>query len=264
MECSAHRQVLANSTHQNADVIRALGMTARFVTRWSEANQRYLGQNIEIAKVYANSGAIARVVRYALQSAILGIGAYLVINERASGGIMIASSIMMGRALAPIEIALVNWKQLVAARQGIERLRTILTAVSPAAAVAVELPRPQLNLSVEDITVEVPGTERVVLSGISFRLSAGTGLALLGASAAGKSSLVRALVGIWPVTKGAIRLDGAALTTGTRTHSDATSVICPRTSPCLTVLLQKISLASMRRPRRLPFLTQRGSPARTR
>ena len=73
MECSAHRQVLADSTHQNADVIRALGMTARFVTRWSEANQRYLGQNIEIAKVYANSGAIARVVRYALQSAILGI-----------------------------------------------------------------------------------------------------------------------------------------------------------------------------------------------
>ncbi len=211
MECSAHRQVLADSTHQNADVIRALGMTARFVARWSEANQRYLGQNIEIAKVYANSGAIARVVRYALQSAILGIGAYLVINERASGGIMIASSIMMGRALAPIEIALVNWKQLVAARQGIDRLRTILTALAPPAAVAVELPRPKLSLSVEDITVEVPGTERVVLSGISFKLSAGTGLALLGASAAGKSTLVRALVGVWPVTKGAIRLDGAAL-----------------------------------------------------
>jgi PrtD family type I secretion system ABC transporter len=124
---------------------------------------------------------------------------------------MIASSIMMGRALAPIEIALVNWKQLVAARQGIDRLRTILTALAPPAAVAVELPRPKLSLSVEDITVEVPGTERVVLSGISFKLSAGTGLALLGASAAGKSTLVRALVGVWPVTKGAIRLDGAAL-----------------------------------------------------
>ena len=211
MDSSAHRQVLADSTHQNAEAIRALGMTARLIGRWSEANERYLRQNIEVAKVYANMGALARVVRYGLQSAILGIGAYLVINEQASGGIMIASSIMMGRALAPIEIALVNWKQLVAARQGIDRLRTILTAVSPPATVAVELPRPKLRLSVEDISVEVPGTDRVVLSGISFTLSAGSGLALLGASAAGKSSLARALVGVWPVIKGSIRLDNAAL-----------------------------------------------------
>ena len=211
MDSSAHRQVLANSTHQNAEAIRALGMTARLIGRWSEANERFLRQNIEVAKVYANMGALARVVRYGLQSAILGIGAYLVINEQASGGIMIASSIMMGRALAPIEIALVNWKQLVAARQGIDRLRTILTAVSPPATVAVELPRPKLRLSVEDISVEVPGTDRVVLSGISFTLSAGSGLALLGASAAGKSSLARALVGVWPVIKGSIRLDNAAL-----------------------------------------------------
>ena len=211
MECSAQRQVLVDSTHQNAEVIRALGMTARLVIRWSEANERYLGQNIEIAKVYANMGAVAKAVRFALQSAILGIGAYLVINEQASGGIMIASSIMMGRALAPIEIALVNWKQLVAARQGIDRLRGILTTVSPPAAAAVELPRPKLSLSVDDITVLVPGSDRVVLSGISFKLTAGMGLAVLGASAAGKSSLVRALVGVWPVTKGTIRLDGAAL-----------------------------------------------------
>jgi PrtD family type I secretion system ABC transporter len=211
MECSAQRQVLVDSTHQNAEVIRALGMTARLVTRWSEANERYLGKNIEIAKVYANMGAVAKAVRFALQSAILGIGAYLVINEQASGGIMIASSIMMGRALAPIEIALVNWKQLVAARQGIDRLRGILTTVSPPAAAAVELPRPKLSLSVDDITVLVPGSDRVVLSAISFKLTAGMGLAVLGASAAGKSSLVRALVGVWPVTKGTIRLDGAAL-----------------------------------------------------
>ena len=211
MECSAQRQVLVDSTHQNAEVIRALGMTARLVSRWSEANERYLGQNIEIAKVYANMGAVAKAVRFALQSAILGIGAYLVINEQASGGIMIASSIMMGRALAPIEIALVNWKQLVAARQGIDRLRGILTTVSPPAAAAVELPRPKVSLSVDDITVLVPGSDRVVLSGISFKLTAGMGLAVLGASAAGKSSLVRALVGVWPVTKGTIRLDGAVL-----------------------------------------------------
>ena len=211
MDSSAHRQVLADSAHQNAEVIRALGMTGRLTERWLNANERYLRQNLEVANVYANIGALAKVVRYILQSAILGIGAYLVITDRASGGIMIASSIMMGRALAPIEIALVNWKQLVAARQGIGRLRHFLTSVEPAPAAAVQLPRPKQSLSVEDVAVTVPGTEQVVLSNISFKLTAGMGLALLGASAAGKSSLVRTLVGIWPTTKGVVRLDGAAL-----------------------------------------------------
>src|ERR1700733_15959823 len=136
-------------------------MAAPAVARWAEANERYLRQNIEIGQVYSNTGGIAKVVRYSFQSPSLGSGAYLVINEHASGGIMIASSIMMGRALAPIEIALSNWKQLVAARQGIERLRTILTAVAPPPAAAVELPRPKLSLSVEDVAVEVPGRHRV-------------------------------------------------------------------------------------------------------
>jgi PrtD family type I secretion system ABC transporter len=211
MDSSAQRQVLADSTHQNAEVIRALGMTGRFTARWMETNERYLRQNFDVADIYANIGAIAKIVRFILQSAILGTGAYLVIIEQASGGIMIASSIMMGRALAPIEIALANWKQLVAARQGIDRLRKILGTVVPPQASAVELPRPSQSLSVEDITIEVPASDRVVLSNISFKLTAGMGMALLGASAAGKSSLVRALTGIWPASKGVVRLDGAAL-----------------------------------------------------
>jgi ATP-binding cassette, subfamily C, bacterial PrsD len=211
MDCSAQRQVLADSTRQNAEAIRALGMTGRLTERWLEANERFLRQNFIAADVYANIGAAAKVVRYALQSAVLGTGAYLVINEQASGGIMIASSIMMGRALAPIEIALSNWKQLVAARQGIDRLRNVLTTVPAPAAPAVELPRPRHTLSVENITVSIPGSERVVLSNISFKLAAGMGLALLGPSAAGKSSLARALLGLWPASKGVVRLDGAAL-----------------------------------------------------
>ena len=110
---------------------------------------------------------------------------------------------------APIEIALANWKQLVAARQGIERLRSVLKATAAPAAPAVALPRPHQKLSVEGLTVTVPGADRTVLTDISFTLTAGMGLALLGASAAGKSSLVRALTGIWPATKGVVRLDGA-------------------------------------------------------
>jgi PrtD family type I secretion system ABC transporter len=211
MDCSAQRQVFADSTRQNAEAIRALGMTGRMTERWLQANERFLRQNFVAADVYANIGAIAKVVRYALQSTILGIGAYLVIIEQASGGIMIASSIMMGRALAPIEIALSNWRQLVAARQGINRLREILATVPAPAAAAVDLARPQQSLSVENITVAIPGSDRVVLSDVSFKLTAGMGLALLGPSAAGKSSLARALLGIWPANEGVVRLDGAAL-----------------------------------------------------
>jgi ATP-binding cassette, subfamily C, bacterial PrsD len=211
MDASAQRQVLADATHQNAEVIHALGMIGRFTARWAQLNERHLQQIFDVSDVYANIGAIAKVVRYALQSAILGVGAYLVIVEQASGGIMIASSIMMGRALAPIEIALANWKQLVAARQGIDRLRNILAATAPSPPPAVALPRPNQSLSVEDITVAVPGSERVVLSNISFKLTAGMAMVVLGTSAAGKSSLVRALVGVWQPTTGIVRLDGAAL-----------------------------------------------------
>ena len=211
MEASAQRQVFADATHQNAEVIRALGMVGRFTARWVELNERHLQQIFDVSNVYANIGGIAKVVRYVLQSSILAVGAYLVIIEQASGGIMIASSIMMGRALAPIEIALANWKQLVAARDGIDRLRNILSAAAPPAPPAVALLRPNQSLSVEDITVAVPGSERVVLSNISFKLTAGMGMVVLGTSAAGKSSLVRALVGVWPPSKGTVRLDGAAI-----------------------------------------------------
>ncbi|HUI15458.1 MAG TPA: type I secretion system permease/ATPase [Xanthobacteraceae bacterium] len=211
MDSAGQRQVFVDATRQNAEIIRGLGMTSRLTERWLEANERFLRQNFVAADVYANIGAIAKVVRYALQSAVLGMGAYLVIIEQASGGIMIASSIMMGRALAPIEIALSNWKQLVAARQGIDRLRDVLATVAAPAAPAVELPRPKKDLSLENISVTIPGGAQAVVSNISFRLTAGMGLALLGASAAGKSSLARAIVGIWPPSEGVIRLDGAAL-----------------------------------------------------
>jgi ATP-binding cassette subfamily C protein PrsD len=211
MECSAHRQVLADCTRQNAEAIRALGMTSRLATRWSEANERFLRENIRVMDVHAGLGSVAKVLRYVLQSALLGIGAYLVVIEQASGGIMIASSIVMGRALAPIEVALGTWKQLMAARQGIDRLSDILKATPLPAKPEVALPRPSRRLVVEGLTVLAPGTGRVVVSDVSFTLEAGAGLALLGVSAAGKSSLARALVGIWPAHEGVVRLDQAAI-----------------------------------------------------
>jgi ATP-binding cassette, subfamily C, bacterial PrsD len=211
METNAHRQVLADATRQNADVIRALGMTGRFTERWLRGNDRFLEISLRAMDAHAVLGSGAKVLRHVLQSAMLGIGAYLVVVEQASGGIMIASSILMGRALAPIEVALSTWKQLVAARQGVVRLRDILRATAAPRAPAVRLPPPRQTLTVQDLTVFAPGNGRPIVSNVSFQLEAGMGMALLGPSASGKSSLARALVGIWPAAGGKVRLDGATL-----------------------------------------------------
>jgi ATP-binding cassette, subfamily C, bacterial PrsD len=212
MDSSAQRQVLADATQRNAEVIRALGMMDRFTARWSRANERYLRENIRATDVYANLGSGAKVLRYVLQSGMLGLGAYLVVSDRASGGIMIASSIMMGRALAPVEVALSTWKQLVAARLSIKRLREICKATAPPLVPPVVLPRPSRELSVQNLAISAPAAkEKTIVSNVSFSLKAGMGLALLGASASGKTSLSKALVGIWPAQQGVVRLDGAAL-----------------------------------------------------
>jgi ATP-binding cassette subfamily C protein PrsD len=210
-DLNAQRQVLADATQRNAEIVRALGMTDRLTARWSQANERYLQENIRATDVYANLGSSAKVLRYILQSGMLGMGAYLVIADKASGGIMIASSILMGRALAPVEIALGTWKQLSAARQGLTRLRDILKATAQPPAPPVKLPRPGRELSVQNLAVAAPGFDMPIVSGVTFSLKAGSGLALLGASASGKTSLSKALVGIWPAHRGAVRLDGASL-----------------------------------------------------
>jgi ATP-binding cassette subfamily C protein PrsD len=211
MDSSAQRQVLADTTQRNAEVIWALGMVDRFGGLWARVNERYLRENIRATDVHANLGSGAKVLRYVLQSGMLGIGAYLVVADKASGGIMIASSIMMGRALAPVEVALGSWKQLVAARQGITRLRDICKSTARPPAPPVMLPRPCRELTVQELSVAAPGTDKPIVQNISFALKAGMGLALLGASASGKTSLSKALVGVWPAQHGVVRLDGAAI-----------------------------------------------------
>jgi ATP-binding cassette, subfamily C, bacterial PrsD len=210
-EGNAQRQVLADALRDHADVIRALGMTGRWGAQWSLANEHYIQHNTRLTDMHANLSAVAKILRFGLQSAVLGVGAYLVVMEQASGGIMIASAILMGRALAPVEIALANWKQLVAAREGFSRLRAILKVTAPPAAPVVILQRPRRSLTVEDLSVVVPGTQKTVVSRLSLGLNAGNGLALIGTSAAGKSSLAKALVGVWPAATGTVRLDGAPI-----------------------------------------------------
>ncbi|WP_298106455.1 type I secretion system permease/ATPase [Bradyrhizobium sp.] len=210
-ESSAQRQVLVDAIQRNAEVIRALGMTDRFKARWSQSNELCLQENMRAADLFANLGSGAKVLRYVLQSTMLGVGAYLVVSDRASGGIMIASSIMMGRALAPVEVALSSWKQLAAARQGIARLREVCKMTARLPVPALDLARPCRELAVQQLTVAAPATDTTIVTSVSFSLKAGAGLALLGASASGKTSLSKALVGIWPAKSGTVRLDGAAI-----------------------------------------------------
>src|SRR5258706_8783059 len=158
----AERAALADATSRNAEAIQALGMRDRFAREWCRLNEAFMDETTRMRDVEANIGALAKMLRYGLQSSILGIGAALVVSEQASGGIMIASSIMMGRALAPIEIVLGTWKQLVAAREALDRLSKTLLAHVPPAAPAVALPRPAKFLSVQNLTVAAPASSRLV------------------------------------------------------------------------------------------------------
>jgi PrtD family type I secretion system ABC transporter len=211
VERGARRAGLADVIRRNAEAIHALGMRGRFMSAWCRLNESHIAETTRMRDVEADIGAVAKVLRYVLQSAVLGIGAALVVGEHASGGIMIASSIMMGRALAPIEIVLGTWKQLVSAREAVKRLGASFCAIPAPSVPAVALPSPTRHLAVQHLSVAPPGCSRLIARNISFVLSAGTGLALLGASGSGKSSLAKALVGIWPSVHGHVRLDGARL-----------------------------------------------------
>ncbi|MCJ2082065.1 ATP-binding cassette domain-containing protein, partial [Methylobacterium sp. J-090] len=140
----------------------------------------------------------------------LALGAWLVINGQASAGIIIASSILVARALAPAELAIVNWKGFVQSRQSWARLSELFAALPPGKP-RHALPAPTRSLQVESISVAPPGTPVPVVRDVGFALRAGQGLGIIGPSASGKSSLVRALVGVWPAFRGKVRLDGAAL-----------------------------------------------------
>jgi ATP-binding cassette, subfamily C, bacterial PrsD len=205
------RTALAEAIRRNAEVIHALGMRGRFMNQWCRLNETLIAETTRVRDFEADIGAVAKVLRFVLQSAILCIGAALVVGEQASGGVMIASSIMMGRALAPIEIVLGTWRQLVAARQALDRLSMSLHAAASPPSPAVTLPRPSRHLLVQDLAVAPPGSRRLITHNVSFALAAGSGMALLGASGSGKSSLAKVMVGIWQPVHGTVRLDGARL-----------------------------------------------------
>jgi ATP-binding cassette subfamily C protein len=207
---AARRNDLAASSRRNAEVLVAMGMAGRLNRRWSEANQNYLAGNQRASDVAGDLGAIAKVMRMMLQSVVLAVGAYLVIHQEATAGVIIAASILSARALAPVDLVIAHWKSFVAARQSWQRLNRLLE-ILPARPAPTLLQSPSSRLSVEAVTIMPPGDQRVVVQDATFSLSAGTGLGIIGPSGSGKSSLVRALVGVWQPVRGKVRIDGAAL-----------------------------------------------------
>jgi PrtD family type I secretion system ABC transporter len=210
MGLAARRNDLAASSRRNAEVLVAMGMSGRLTGRWSEANQKYLAGNQRASDVSGGLGAIAKVMRMMLQSAVLAVGAYLVIHQEATAGIVIAGSILSARALAPVDLAIAHWKGFMAARQSWRRLNRLLESL-PAPTAQTLLQNPSSRLSVEAVSIAPPGEQKLVVQDVTFAIEAGTGLGVIGPSGSGKSSLVRALVGVWQPLRGKVRLDGAAL-----------------------------------------------------
>jgi ATP-binding cassette, subfamily C, bacterial PrsD len=204
------RNGIGDGARRNAEVVQAMGMAGRLGLMWGQANAQYLAHQQQASDVSGGFGAFSKVMRMTLQSGVLGVGAYLVINNQATGGIMIASSILVSRALAPVELSIANWKGFVAARQGWSRLRATLeddrSDVRP-----LQLPAPRASLSVENAGSGAPKGQRFAVQDVSFEMKAGMGLGIIGPSASGKSSLARMMVGVWPTWRGKVRLDGAAL-----------------------------------------------------
>ncbi len=207
---AARRSGIASASRRNAEVVVAMGMAGRLTQRWREANETYLAGNQRTSDVAGGLGAIAKVMRMILQSAVLGVGAYLVINQEATAGIIIAGSILSARALAPVDLAIAHWKGFVTARQSWHRLNGLLYALPDQAAVT-QLQNPSQKLSIEGLSIAPPGEQKITVSDINFALEAGNGLGIIGPSGSGKSSLLRALVGVWKPVRGHVRLDAAAL-----------------------------------------------------
>lgn len=204
------RMATVQAAQRNAEVVRALGMGETLANRWLLRNMEYQRQSQQNADGANTFAAISKVFRLALQSAVLAVGATLVIENEASGGVIIASSILTARALAPVEQAIANSRSYASALQAWRRLKNILEILAEPS-FPMFLPTPRRSLAVEAIACGPPGQESPLISNVSFVVRAGSAVGVVGPSASGKSTLARALTGVWPILHGKVRLDGAAL-----------------------------------------------------
>ena len=210
MQAAMQSDAFAETIRQQGDMVQALGMRGAVLARWRKLRDRSLAAQLLAGDRTTSFSTMSKTFRFFLQSAVLGLGAYLVLEGEMTPGAMIAGSILLGRALAPVEQAIGGWPLVQRARTGWKSL-THLFATTPEEADPTALPRPRALLEVKEITVFPPEQQRATLRMMSFRLQPGQALGVIGASASGKSTLARVLTGIWHPASGSVRLDGAAL-----------------------------------------------------
>ncbi len=204
----ARRQAIADENARNVEAMQAMGFADRAHLRFAAVNAEHLKAQESAGDIGGTLASISRVFRMMLQSAILGLGAYLTIRGHMTAGAIIAASLAAARALAPIELAAAHWRGFIAARQARARLTSLLNDL-PGDNIPTTLPAPSKSLRVEHVAVAAPRGRRLLLSDVNLELKAGQGLGVIGPSAAGKSCFARAIAGAWPVQRGSVRLDGA-------------------------------------------------------
>jgi ATP-binding cassette subfamily C exporter for protease/lipase/ATP-binding cassette subfamily C protein EexD len=205
----------ADQSVSHAEVAAALGMSENLSNGWQRLSHKVLHHQLRVNRIVSFLSSSSRFVRQFLQVALLATGAWLVINQFATIGVMIAATILLGRALAPVESAIAGWKSLVDARSSYGRLKKALPEQDNEAS-TTQLPAPVGALSVENVMFGLIGQERPIINRVSFTLDPGNAIAIVGPSAAGKSTLARLLVGVWKPSTGVVRLDGADISSWPR------------------------------------------------
>jgi ATP-binding cassette subfamily C protein len=206
----SRRFSLAEAGRRNADVAQAMGLTPQLIRRWQKSNDEYVDSQLKASDVAGGFGSAAKSFRMMLQSLILGLGAFLSIQDLATSGIIIAASVLTARALAPVDLVIANWRSFTAARQSWKRLGELLKFMSERPQELL-LPPPVKNLTLENLFVGAPGQNRSIVQDVTFALTSGSALGIIGPSASGKTSLIKAIVGVWRPVRGTVRLDGASI-----------------------------------------------------
>jgi len=201
---------IADQIRTEAEMVQAMGMRDAAFDRWQKARGEALESQIRATDVGGTFSSMTKTLRLFLQSAMLGLGAYLVLQGELTPGAMIAGSILLGRALAPVEMALNQWPIVQRGREGWQSLATLLGAVAPEPP-RTALPKPAAKLVAKNLTVVPPGERQASLKSINFNVEPGQAVGVIGPSGAGKTTLARTLTGVWPPAGGYVRLDGAAL-----------------------------------------------------
>jgi ATP-binding cassette subfamily C protein len=204
------RDDLGLSARRAAETTLALGMERAMLSRLCAADTDALSHARSASDVVLGLGALSRMVRMMVHAGVLAVGAGLVIEQQATGGLMMASAVLSARALAPIDVAIAHWRGFVGARQSWRRLAGAVFGYSEGVQ-PLQLAAPSARLVVKNLSVVLPGSAKLLLEDVSFTLEKGQVLAVLGHSASGKSSLARAVIGVWPPLTGTIRLDGATI-----------------------------------------------------